>query len=140
MKYDNFYILRKTKKDSPCCAKDMYISALFKKMYRYARSLNPDFLYILSAKYGVLSPNDVIEPYNVTLKKLGANQKREWARMVKTQLDARHVNYNEEAVFLCGKSYRENISRLFRKSYAPLAKLRLGEQLEFLDKNVRKPQ
>lgn len=66
----------KQKRNSPCRAKDMYISALFKKMYRYARSLNPDSLYILSAKYGVLSPNDVIEPYDVTLKKLGANQKK----------------------------------------------------------------
>lgn len=135
-----FISCAKQKRDSPCFAKDMYISTLFKKMYRYAKSLNPDSLYILSAKYGVLSPNDVIEPYDVTLKKLGANQKKDWARMVKAQLDARHVNYNEEAVFLRGKSYRENISRLFRKSYAPLAKLRIGKQLEFLDKNVRKPQ
>ena len=34
-----------------CKAKDMYTSALFKKCWEYAQTLNPDKIYILSAKH-----------------------------------------------------------------------------------------
>lgn len=40
----------------------MYISPLFQKMMAYAESLKPKQL-ILSAKYGLLRPDDLIEPY-----------------------------------------------------------------------------
>ena len=33
-------------------AGDLYISQLFKSGLRYAKSLNPDKIFILSAKYG----------------------------------------------------------------------------------------
>ena len=41
----------------------MYISPLFQKMMAYAERLNPKGIFILSAKYGLLNPNDIIEPY-----------------------------------------------------------------------------
>lgn len=36
-------------------AKDMYIRTLFKLNLQYAEKLNPDGVYILSAKYGLLN-------------------------------------------------------------------------------------
>ena len=47
-----------------CKAKDMYTSALFKKCWEYAQTLNPDKIYILSAKHHLLNPNTEINPYN----------------------------------------------------------------------------
>ncbi len=48
-------------------AKDLYISQLFKSSYRYGKGLKPDNTFILSALYGLLDPEQIIEPYNVTL-------------------------------------------------------------------------
>lgn len=57
----------KLKRNSPCKARNMYISDLFQKSLAYAMQLNPRNIYILSAKYGLLGLDDYIEPYNQTL-------------------------------------------------------------------------
>lgn len=56
----------------PAPAKDLYQSTLFKKTRAYAEK-HYDGWYILSALHRVLSPEKVIEPYDVTLAK-GAPQ------------------------------------------------------------------
>jgi len=63
-------------------AQDLYVSPLFQKNLRYARSLNPDKIFILSAKYGLLSLTDVVEPYDKTLNKMTSNEIKEWANSV----------------------------------------------------------
>lgn len=49
-------------------AKDLYISPLFVGNLRYARSLKPDNIFVLSAKYGLLELETEVDPYNTTLK------------------------------------------------------------------------
>jgi hypothetical protein len=44
----------KSKRGRPCKAGEMYTSPLFQKMMAYAQSLNPQSIFILSAKYGLL--------------------------------------------------------------------------------------
>ena len=39
-------------------AKDLYISPLFKYSLAYARKLNPDMIYILSAKHRLVDLNE----------------------------------------------------------------------------------
>ncbi len=63
----------KTKQDRRCRAGDMYTSALFQKMMAYAQSLKPKRIFILSAKYGLLSPDDMIEPYEQTCLALNSS-------------------------------------------------------------------
>ena len=48
-------------------AQELYISPLFRKNIQYAKSLNPDKIFILSAKYGLIKLEEEIEPYNKTL-------------------------------------------------------------------------
>jgi hypothetical protein len=67
-------------------AKDLYISPLFKKNLVYARRLNPDMIYILSAKYGLLDLETEIDPYNQTLNTMSAGDIRIWADRVLQQL------------------------------------------------------
>ena len=43
-------------------AENLYSSVLFKYNLRYAKSLNPEKIFILSAKYGLLSLDDEVEP------------------------------------------------------------------------------
>lgn len=57
----------KSKNNITAPAKYVYCSNLFKQSLRYAKSLNPDSIHILSAKYGIINPDTVISPYNVTI-------------------------------------------------------------------------
>jgi hypothetical protein len=53
----------------------MYTSTLFRKMMAYAERLIPKSTFILSAKYGLLHPDTVIEPYEQTLKRMKARER-----------------------------------------------------------------
>jgi len=52
-------------------AKDLYTGPLFRAARAYAEA-HADAWYVLSAKYGLVHPDRVIEPYNVYLPKLNA--------------------------------------------------------------------
>lgn len=87
-------------------AKDLYISTLFKKAWGYANKLNPDKIYILSAKHGLLSPEKPIGYYNETLLKYPASKQKEWADNVLSQLKKEGCNFeNDEFMLLAGKTY-----------------------------------
>ncbi|AKB52184.1 hypothetical protein MSBRW_2931 [Methanosarcina barkeri str. Wiesmoor] len=49
-------------------AKELYISTFFKYNLKYAKSLNPDKIFVLSAKYGLVYLERKIEPYDKTLE------------------------------------------------------------------------
>jgi len=53
----------KKKLTKPAKAKDLYISQLFKKSLAYADMRNPYKMFILSAKYNLLSLNWIVSPY-----------------------------------------------------------------------------
>lgn len=78
-----FLACTKKKQTYPCKAKEMYMpSALFRGAWNYANSLNPDSIYILSAKYGLLKPDQNIEPYEKTLVSEKDAEIKAWSRMV----------------------------------------------------------
>ena len=58
------------------------MSTLFKLNLKYANSLSPDDIYILSAKHGLLDLEQEIEPYELTLNNMGAAETRKWANHV----------------------------------------------------------
>ena len=79
----------KSKQNYPCKASEMYSNSnLFRKAYAYATK-NYDFVAILSAKYGLLFPDDEIEPYNLTLNNMKPLQRKEWAKKVFDQMKSR---------------------------------------------------
>ena len=54
-------------------ARDLYTGPYFKAAYRYALSVAPEArVFILSAKYGLVRTNDLIDSYNLTLGQPGA--------------------------------------------------------------------
>src|SRR6516162_8116839 len=69
----------------PAPAADLYVSSLFKKARTYAERRGRWF--ILSALHGLVHPATVIAPYDVTLKKMPAQERREWGQKVRTQMD-----------------------------------------------------
>ena len=78
----------------------MYVSPLFKYMYAYAKKRCKE-VYILSAKYGLLSENTPIAPYNVTLNSMSERQKKEWAKNIMLSLSKRH-DLNKETFLIMG--------------------------------------
>ena len=66
-------------------ARDMYVSPLYRKSVLVAEGWGLSFS-ILSAKYGLLDPNETIEPYELTLKGASRQFKSEWAEKVDQQI------------------------------------------------------
>jgi hypothetical protein len=105
-------------------------------MMAYAQSLKPKRIFILSAKYGLLSPDDIIEPYELTLKKMKKGERRAWAERV---LMALRENCDLEAdtfVVLAGVPYRENLLSHIKHYAVPMRGLDFGTQLQWLGQQV----
>ncbi len=113
-------------------AKDLYVSMLFKLNLKYAISLSPNEIYVLSAKHGLLELEREIEPYEQTLNTMRTAEIKEWANAVLQQL--RSVASLEEAefIFLAGDKYRKYLLPHIKNVVVPLEGLRIGEQLHHL--------
>ncbi len=113
-------------------AKDIYISPLFKLNLAYANSLNPDKIFILSAKYGLLNLEQDIEPYNLTLNNLKDKEIKIWADKVLEQLKKETDLEKDEIIFLAGEKYRKYLIPNIKNYNIPLKGLGIGKQLNFL--------
>ncbi|MGA8941654.1 MAG: DUF6884 domain-containing protein [Thermoactinomyces sp.] len=64
-----FVSCTRKKKDYPCSAENLYsASALFRKAFSFGKD-RYDKVYIVSAKYGLLKPDEEIEPYGHQCKR-----------------------------------------------------------------------
>ena len=130
------------KKDKACPAKDLYISDWFRKARTYVESTGHPW-FILSAEYGLVNPETVIEPYERTLNKMPVRERRAWAGQVIAQLRG-ELGGVDRIVILAGARYREFIMPALTESVAevevPLEGLRIGEQLSWLLGKTRHEQ
>lgn len=113
-------------------AKDLYVSLLFKKNLKYATSLKPDNIFILSAKYGLVGLNEEIEPYNMTLNKMRSNEIKEWAKTVLNRLKKLTDLKIDEFIFLAGNNYRKHLLPNITNYKIPMEGLPIGKQLQWL--------
>ncbi|MBN2385562.1 MAG: hypothetical protein JXB85_00980 [Anaerolineales bacterium] len=115
-------------------AKDLYISALFRKNLAYAQRLNPDAIYILSAKYGLVDLETEIDPYDLTLNTISAELIKKWAVYVLHQLSAVADLRQDHFIFLAGMKYRKYLLPHLASYVIPLEGLPIGKQLQYLSK------
>lgn len=130
----------KSKRDFKSAARDLYISPLFRGLRRYAEA-NADRWYILSAEYGLVSPEERIEPYERTLKTMKMPERKAWAERVNDKLkevlpcDAEVIR-DTEIIFLAGDRYRRDLVPFLEERgfpiSIPLAGRPIGEQLQAL--------
>jgi len=118
-------------------AQDLYVSPLFQKNLQYAKSLNPDKIFILSAKYGLLRLNEEIEPYDTTLNKMRSNEIKEWANSVLNQLKKSTDIENDEFIFLAGNNYRKFLLSHLKYYKIPMLGLSIGKQFQWLSKRIK---
>ena len=131
----------KKKRTVPLPAQDLYAaSTRFLLSRRYVESLSSRWL-ILSAKHGVLRPDQVIEPYDQTLNSMTVLERRQWATHVLLALEP-HLIDVERICFLAGKAYYELLLERLRERglalEAPLAHMKQGEQLAYLKRETKK--
>jgi hypothetical protein len=119
-------------------------SDLFRKAYSYAIK-HCDHVAILSAKYGLVLPDDEIDPYDQTLPSMSVAQQEEWTRRVYAQMKDRLPMGDISNVFFhSGAAYREHLSRLLKadgiQCVAPLKNLGLGKQKAWYMKTEKERQ
>jgi cytoplasmic iron level regulating protein YaaA (DUF328/UPF0246 family) len=109
-----------TKQDYSCSAVEMYSDGIFFKTMKTYVEHTYDKYYILSGKYGLLEPNQIIEPYSDVVffaqkifKKRGIKPqpkeyKLKWAEMVSNQ-----VSFNGEVNWHINIYYWEYLEKYF---------------------------
>jgi hypothetical protein len=77
----------KTKRPSSAAARDLYCSPLFEGRRAWVESTCGRWM-ILSARYGLVDPDDIIDPYDQSLTTASAAEKRLWTKQVLVDLVA----------------------------------------------------
>lgn len=126
-------VKRKLARRAP--AKDLYVSPLWHGRRAYAEASGCPWL-ILSAKHGLLDPEQPIAPYDVALADLSASARRAWGERVVAALQTRFGSLNGMTFEVhSGAAYRTAIAARLREQGAaieqPLLGLTMGRQLSW---------
>ena len=119
-------------------ARCLYTSGWFRKARAYVESTGWPW-FVLSAKYGLLSPERIVEPYNETLNEMSKFEQCLWSWKVLGNLEP-HLEGVDSVVILAGESYREFLEPELRDRgfgvCVPMRGLRIGEQLSWLKEHI----
>ncbi|MFJ8243694.1 DUF6884 domain-containing protein [Peribacillus asahii] len=131
----------KLKANYSCSAREMYQeSTLFKKAIKYIDQQNYDDWYVLSAKYGLLRQQDVINPYDLTLNTMKVSERKEWSKLVLQQIESIQMDISQ-IDFYAGSKYREYLIPVLEQKgiicNVPLQGKGIGEQLQYYSLNTK---
>ena len=118
-------------------AKDIYISPLFRMNLKYAQSLHPDRIFILSAKHGLLALDEEIEPYDKTLNTMNSQEIKEWANNLLQKLRKVADLEIDKFIILAGDKYRKYVIPHIKNYETPLQGLSIGKQLQYLKRKTK---
>lgn len=126
----------KAKTPYPAPARELYSpSGLFRGALRTLEG-RADAIYVLSAKYGLLPLDQVVAPYDQTLKDASPADRANWARAVVQALHARHGSLNKVTFEIhAGMAYRNPLESLLQREggvcTCPVDGLSMGQRLAF---------
>jgi len=116
-------------------AAQAYTSSYFQKNLAYAKRFGDRWM-ILSAKYGFLDPDDLIENYNVTFKKRSSNPIS--PSKLKEQVLAKKLDEYDEVFVLGGEEYLAAVIAAFKGIQSiiksPFRGKSTGERMAAIDK------
>ena len=126
------------KRAEPAPAKDLYISPWFRLARAHIEATGCPW-FILSAKYGLVAPDQILAPYEQTLNSMSVSERREWATMVWAQM-AQELPVASRIVVLAGMRYREHLIDYLRQRAPvieiPMEGLPIGKQLQWLRRQI----
>jgi len=118
------------KKSYPCEARELYSeSQLFSKTVAYINSYYNDSYVILSAKYGVVSPTRIIEPYDVSMKQISPEERKFIISTIRYTL-----GMYPKIIALCGSDYVKVLKEALPDACViePMKGMGIGQRLHFL--------
>lgn len=120
------------KQDYSCPAIEMYTkSNYFNLKLDYCKKINVDKIFILSAKYGLLESEAIIEPYNIHLKETSKDYRLKWSENLLTDLKEKTDLENDEFIILAGNDYMKYLLEHIPNNYNPVKGLGIGRQMKF---------
>ena len=114
-------------------ARDLYTGQLFRAARAYVESQGWPW-WILSAKHGLLHPETIITPYDVTLTTMKHEQRRAWAERVLGQI-AQEVPPDSTVAILAGVAYHEFLLHPLQRTRTvqiPMRGMGIGKQVAWL--------
>lgn len=72
--------------DRSCPVEQFFTSEWFQWAIRYAELLDPDRLYFISAKHGLVAPGTILEPFTESFTGMKTPARREWSDQVASTL------------------------------------------------------
>jgi hypothetical protein len=112
----------------PAPARDLYTSPLFRAARTYAER-KYECWFILSAKYGLVDPSTVVEPYDLSLRELSAAERAGWSLRVRDELVERFPTTTVLWIH-AGATYCQAVRyAATHQIETPVAGLRIGQQL-----------
>ena len=130
----------KSKIKAPAPARSLYISPLFRKAVRFVEMDDryKDW-FVLSALYGLVTKDQIIEPYELTLSTFSQEQLKVWSRKIFLSLQEQRIT---DVSFFCGSNYCNSyllmlLDRHGIKYDLPMDGLSLGRRLSFLNKKSK---
>lgn len=129
------------KRSGPVQARELYTSLRFQKARLYAER-SYDAWYILSAKHGLVAPDAVLEPYDLSLRSLDEAGCQKWAKDVVDRL--LEVSQSGDAItILAEDDYAKPLSGLLRKRgnrvHRPFEGMSALERLQWLNSELSFP-
>jgi hypothetical protein len=113
-------------------AQQLYTSTLFRLSFEVARRVSSE-VYILSAQHGLVSPDQILEPYEQSLQALSPEGKEAWRQSVLKEIQ---LVPPRTVMILAGGLYADGIGQVLSTAgwtvVSPLAGLKLGERLSHL--------
>jgi basic membrane lipoprotein Med (substrate-binding protein (PBP1-ABC) superfamily) len=132
----------KSKLDKRSKAKDLYsASPMFKKTLEYGEELNPDKMFILSAKHHLVPLNKMLEPYDKTLKEMPKDEKEKWGEEVFKQMKQNGVKPEQDKfIMLTGSEYTKPLMKYIpeKNIEQTMEGKRFGQRLKWLNSQLNK--
>jgi hypothetical protein len=132
----------KSKLDHRAPAQELYsASPMFRKTLEYGKSLQPDKMFILSAKHHLVPLNKELDPYDKTLKEMPKDEKEKWGEETVKQMKSYGLNLNKDKfIFLTGSEYLKPFKQYIPEENleTPMEGRRLGERLKWLNSQINK--
>jgi hypothetical protein len=120
-------------------AERSYTSAWFQKARVYAIN-KCDRWYILSPHYGLIEPDQLIDPYTDKFRDFSREDQFKWAQRVLVELGRTRLTTMDTIVILASTAYRDLLAPMFEarnfRYEAPLVGMGITNQMKWLRDEV----
>jgi len=132
----------KDKADGPRAARDLYTSPYFRKMRGHVETECDDWR-ILSALHHLVHPDQILAPYEVTLKDMTREEQRQWAETVVERVKAALPDVGKIVLEVHGGAeYTRDLVALLRslgyEVEVPVPSLPIGKRMQWYDRHMRR--